>query len=130
MSCLLGLCVSSDVFSDVSQRIGPKASLLTSHQIRYLSSLPYAVFKVRDCLSSHRNLESLQDSNRFSSVIFKGCGGHLSSHTVSNAVLSAAQVLTIVFGMGTGVSPGRIDTGNFYVVFNNRIMMTTLTLLP
>ena len=39
-------------------------------------------------------------------------GIHLLSHTVSSIVPSADQVLTIVFGMGTGVSPGRIDTAN------------------
>ena len=37
-------------------------------------------------------------------------GGHLLSHAVSSIVPSAAQVLTIVFGMGTGVSPKRITT--------------------
>ena len=37
-------------------------------------------------------------------------GGHLLSHTVSSAVPSAVRVLTIVFGMGTGVAPGRIAT--------------------
>ena len=35
-------------------------------------------------------------------------GTHLSSHIVSNVVFSAAHVLTVVFGMGTGVSPARI----------------------
>ena len=51
-------------------------------------------------------------SNRLSyKPIFFFCfGGHLLSHTVSSAVPSAAQVLTIVFGMGTGVSPERIAT--------------------
>ena len=39
-------------------------------------------------------------------------GIHLLSHAVSSIVPSAAQVLTIVFGMGTGVSPERIATGN------------------
>ena len=39
-------------------------------------------------------------------------GAHLLSHTVSSIVSSAAQVLTIVFGMGTGVTPGRISTNN------------------
>ena len=43
---------------------------------------------------------------------FLKSGGHLLSHTVSSAVPSAAQVLTVVFGMGTGVSPERIDAGN------------------
>ena len=35
-------------------------------------------------------------------------GGHLLSHTVSSAVPSASRGLTVVFGMGTGVPPGRI----------------------
>ena len=109
--CLVCMTSSCPPWSFVFPRMS-SLGLLSQTSIRYLSSLPYAVFKVRDCLSSHRNLESLQDSNRFSSVIFKGCGGHLSSHTVSNAVLSAAQVLTIVFGMGTGVTPERIATAN------------------
>ena len=39
-------------------------------------------------------------------------GGHLLSHTVTSIVPSAAYVLTIVFGMGTGVSHKRIDTTN------------------
>ena len=43
-------------------------------------------------------------------------GTHLSSHTVSSIVLSAACGLTIVFGMGTGVSHKRIGTGNLYSV--------------
>lgn len=43
-------------------------------------------------------------------IFFFCFGGHLLSHTVSSAVPSAAQVLTIVFGMGTGVSPERIAT--------------------
>ena len=38
-------------------------------------------------------------------------GTHLLSHAVSSIVPSAAQVLTVVFGMGTGVSPQRIATG-------------------
>ena len=39
-------------------------------------------------------------------------GIHLLSHTVSSAVPSADWVLTVVFGMGTGVSPNRIGTRN------------------
>ena len=38
-------------------------------------------------------------------------GGHLLSHAVSSIVPSAAYVLTVVFGMGTGVSHKRIGTG-------------------
>ena len=44
---------------------------------------------------------------------FSNSGIHLLSHTVSSIVPSADRVLTIVFGMGTGVSPGRIDTAKF-----------------
>ena len=40
-------------------------------------------------------------------------GSHLLSHTVSSIVPSAGQVLTIVFGMCTGVSPVRIATSCF-----------------
>ena len=39
-------------------------------------------------------------------------GSHLLSHAVSSIVPSAARVLTIVFGMGTGVTPGRIATAD------------------
>ena len=43
-------------------------------------------------------------------LIKLGAGSHLLSHTVSSAVPSAVQVFTIVFGMGTGVTPERIAT--------------------
>ena len=39
-------------------------------------------------------------------------GIHLLSHAVSSIVPSAVWVLTVVFGMGTGVTPRRIATGN------------------
>ncbi len=52
-------------------------------------------------------------SNRLSyKPSFYSSGSHLLSHTVTSAVSSAAYVLTIVFGMGTGVSPKRIATVN------------------
>ena len=44
--------------------------------------------------------------------LFNG-GIHLLSRAVSSKVPSAAYVLTIVFGMGTGVSHKRIDTTDF-----------------
>ena len=44
---------------------------------------------------------------------FYKSGSHLLSHTVSSIVPSAAYVLTIVFGMGTGVSHKRIATRKF-----------------
>ena len=52
-------------------------------------------------------------SNQLSYKPSYNSGSHLLSHTVSSAVPSAAWVLTIVFGMGTGVSPKRIATRNF-----------------
>ena len=44
-------------------------------------------------------------------TFFRSCG-HLLSRAVSSEVPSAVPVLTVVFGMGTGVSPVRITTGN------------------
>ena len=52
----------------------------------------------------------VQVGNKFAKQIYYSSGSHLLSHTVSSAVPSAAWVLTIVFGMGTGVSPKRIAT--------------------
>ena len=53
--------------------------------------------------------------------LFYKSGTHLLSHIVSNIVPSAAYALTVVFGMGTGVSHMRIGTGSFlnllYVLF-------------
>ncbi len=47
----------------------------------------------------------------FGLLPFLMSGSHLSSRVVSNKVLSADQGLTVVFGMGTGISPLRIATG-------------------
>ena len=47
---------------------------------------------------------------RFAFILLRDSGSHLLSHTVSSIVPSAAWVLTIVFGMRTGVSPKRITT--------------------
>ena len=68
--------------------------------------------------------------------LLKEPGSHLLSHAVSSIVPSAAQVLTIVFGMGTGVSPKRIDTENLYVIFwifildNGFLILDNLTVQP
>ena len=59
-------------------------------------------------------MQSLRFHEAFAAVIYSG--SHLLSHTVSSAVPSAVQGLTIVFGMGTGVSPGRITTRNVYIM--------------
>ena len=55
--------------------------------------------------------------------LHKGSGSHLSSHAVSSIVFSAAQVLTNVFGMGTGVTPVRIATGNLFDYLGNQTVM-------
>ena len=39
-------------------------------------------------------------------------GARLFSHAVSSIVPSAVRLFTVVFGMGTGVSSGRIGTRN------------------
>ena len=43
-------------------------------------------------------------------------GNHLLSQAAARQVPSTAQVLTVVFGMGTGVSPERIITGNLFLI--------------
>ena len=48
-------------------------------------------------------------------------GSHLLSHAVTSIVPSADQVLTVVFGMGTGVSPDRIATGNIWFSIRNEV---------
>jgi hypothetical protein len=44
-------------------------------------------------------------------IEIKNAGSRLASRTVSSPVLSAAYVLTVVFGMGTGVPRKRITAG-------------------
>ena len=56
-----------------------------------------------------------------SEVIFYKSGSHLLFHTVSSAVSSAAYVLTVVFGMETGVSRKRITTGHFLSLNNSTV---------
>ena len=51
-------------------------------------------------------------------------GDHLLSHTVSSAVSSAAYGLTVVFGMGTGVSRKRITTGQLLSLNNSTVKHT------
>ena len=97
--------------------VNSTALLMGLAAISCCSSLPVFIFKLRQriCLRS----------------FFFKFGGHLLSHTVSSAVPSAVQVLTIVFGMGTGVTPERIATKKFCHPWwlNNRQRLTLL-LLP
>ena len=54
----------------------------------------------------HESIVFLTDRNKF--IIMPGT--HLCSHIVTNVVFSAGCVLTVVFGMGTGVTRSRIST--------------------
>ena len=68
--------------------------------------------------SSTSVLPHLLGSHKSYKNFFKEPGSHLLSHAVSSIVPSAAQVLTIVFGMGTGVPPKRITTGKGLIVLS------------
>ena len=52
-------------------------------------------------------------------IYIKKSGTRLFFHTVSSIVPSAVQVLTVVFGMGTGVAPARIGTRLIYAFHSN-----------
>ena len=56
----------------------------------------------------------VNNSSSIELLYIKMSGSHLLSHAVARIVPSAVKVLTVVFGMGTGVSPSRIATGQFY----------------
>ena len=75
----------------------------------------YAVFKVQMGLSGLEPPTSRLSGVRSNLLSYKpkDSGILLFSRAVSSIVSSAARVLTIVFGMGTGVSPARIGTNNF-----------------
>ena len=86
-----------------------------------------------DCFCSHQWAEAFLSYDHYiSRFFFFGSGSHLSSHTVASIVLSAVLVLTVVFGMGTGVSPKRIATGSFLLLgscsrsFPHRNRLTSL----
>ena len=104
--------------------------------------LQYAVFKVPGLCSSELCPSDWLDQSSitrmtscYSSLIqryFFIIGGHLLSHTVSSIVPSAVWVLTIVFGMGTGVTPRRIATKNFcylYLLDNQTVKQPLLFFL-
>ncbi len=59
-------------------------------------------------------------------LFFIGSGDHLFSRAVSHQVSSAAYVLTIVFGMGTGVSHKRIATGSFLFCISKHSKLNNL----
>ena len=82
-----------------------RLSGVRSNQLSYEPSVENTRFElVTSCLQGRRSPNWANPPRE--------SGSHLLSHAVSSIVPSAAQVLTIVFGMGTGVSPERIATGN------------------
>ena len=95
--------------------------------------LQYAVFKVPGlcsfelCPSDWLDQSSITRMASCYSSLIQRCffiiGGHLLSHTVSSIVPSAVWVLTIVFGMGTGVTPRRIATKNFCYLSSCNMML-------
>ena len=73
-----------------------------------LVALPFQVMGLSGLEPPTSRLSGVR-SNRLSYKPIES-GIHLLSHAVSSIVPSADQVLTVVFGMGTGVPPDRIDT--------------------
>ena len=71
-----------------------------------------------DPLLARQVLSQLSYTPKRVILFLKKSGSHLSSRAVSSQVLWAAWVLTIVFGMGTGVSPRRIATGSILLLKN------------
>ena len=71
--------------------------------------LSFQIFLILSIRFSRCNPD-FHPSRRF--PLRSGSGNHLFSRIVSNTVPSADMVFTVVFGMGTGVTPYRIATGN------------------
>ena len=68
--------------------------------------------------------------NEILRFVFDKSGSHLLSHAVSSIVPSAAYVLTVVFGMGTGVARKRIATRKLCLFLNRQTVMQPLLLFP
>ena len=135
------------VFSDISVGLGCLVSIFQSIDFWYLTLFHISVFGFQGtssvsvsilsdfcfCLTvlpviktlSYLNLLITAKSSylwwkAFRPFVFSlifWSGSHLLSHTVSSIVSSAAYVLTIVFGMRTGVSHKRIATRIFVLLW-------------
>ena len=84
-----------------------RLSGVRSNQLSYKPTLYVLAVSVFLIIST---LEMLRISR---GTDLKKSGNHLTSHAVSSIVLSAVPGLTVVFGMGTGISPERIITRKF-----------------
>ncbi len=94
----------------------PPTSRLSGVRSNQLSYKPIVFFLL---LLSKNSQKVRSVCPKADSLTFFVSGSHLLFHTVSSAVPSAAPGLTIVFGMGTGVSPERITTGSHYQAFDS-----------
>ena len=93
-----------------------------------LLALPFRVMGLSGLEPPTSRLSGVR-SNRLSYKPIES-GIHLLSHAVSSIVPSADQVLTVVFGMGTGVSHKRIGTGIFFRSLRPEQYIKPLLLLP
>ena len=84
--------------------------LNTAHQIGFCLYCPLLSWRLRDSNSRPPACKAGALPAELSPL---KSGSHLLSHAVSSIVPSAAYVLTVVFGMGTGVSRKRIATRIF-----------------
>ena len=117
------------VFSDISVGLGCLVSIFQSIDFWYLTLFHISVFGFQGTsLNAFRIQWRRRDSNSWPPACKAGAlptelrphlksGSHLLSHTVSSIVSSAAYVLTIVFGMRTGVSHKRIATRIFVLLW-------------
>ena len=84
-----------------------RLSSVRSNQLSYKPILKSFDFSGDEEIRTLDPLLARQVLSQLSYIPFD-LAAHLLSHTVSSAVPSADWVLTVVFGMGTGVSPKRI----------------------
>ena len=94
-------------------RIAPSYDSHNPPKIRISAPCASCPFSLHPQGHSGIRMQASMPSDFSDDYLKKDPGSHLLSHTVSSAVSSASWVLTIVFGMGTGVSPRRIATGRY-----------------
>ena len=85
----------------------PPTSRLSGVRSNRLSYKPFSSVLRLNGAEEIRTLDPLLARQVLSQLSYnpRASGNHLLSHIVSNAVPSAEKVLTVVFGMRTGVSP-------------------------
>ena len=97
----------------------PPTSRLSGVRSNRLSYKPRLILQKPSChIITLLYMFSVKVKPLFTVKLLIKSGSHLLSHAVSSIVPSAAQVLTIVFGMGTGVSPERIATKKVEFLMN------------